>query len=367
MTPSLSSPIGPRIVFDGRSIDYYGGSGYLCLQAHPEVIRAGQEALERYGLSTATSRGGFGEHPVYAALERAACAFFEAEKVLLLPSGYLGAAVLTQTSGREFEHIFIDADAHYSLWDAAQATNQPITPFAHRRPEALAEVLHRELHPSERPLVLSDGVFPISGEIAPLPAYLEAVKAYDGQVYLDDAHAVGVLGANGRGTAEYYGITSARCKTAATLAKALGGFGGILWGRAGWIEQAERNSRIFTGASPLPLVTAAAAARALELAQDSLRRKRLWDNVSRLRSGLRGLGWDLEDTPVPILCLRAQQEISLERIRAGLYEHGIGVELIRSYTSAPPGGCLRIAVFSEHSEEQIERLLAEIGKLIRGS
>ena len=357
MTKHLQSPIGPRILFDGRSIDYFGGSGYLCLQAHPEVILAGQEALAQYGLSTATSRGGFGEHPVYAALERAAC-------------GYLGAAVLTQASGREFEHIFIDADAHYSLWDAAQVTNRPITPFAHRSPEALAAALHRELRPGERPLVLSDGVFPISGEIAPLPGYLAAVEPLGGQVYLDDAHAVGVLGANGRGTAEYYGIASDHCKTTATLAKSLGGFGGIMWGEVRWIEQLERNSRIFTGASPLPLVAAAASARALELAQDPERRSRLWENVARLKSGLRGLGWDLDDTPVPIVCLRAERArsgVSLERIRAGLYERGIGVELAhsaRSYTSTPPGGGLRIAVFSEHSPQQIDRLLEEIHRLL---
>lgn len=356
--------VGPKVVFDGREFDYFAGSGYLGLQTHPEVLRAAHTALDRYGLSTATSRGGFGEHPVYDELEREACAFFDAQKTIHLPSGYLGAAVLTQATGQFFEHVFVDAAAHFSLWDAAHLTNLPLTPFTHLQPGALADALRTELNAGARPLVLSDGVFPISGEIAPLPEYLQIVAGYAGLIYIDDAHAAGVLGPNGRGSMDYYGIAPGTCRAAATLAKALGGFGGVLWGEAAWIERVERNSRICVGASPPPLVTALASARALALARTkpSLR-EQLWGNVARLKSGLRGLGWGLEDTPVPIICLRSERGISLERIRSGLYQRGIAVELVRSYTSAPSGGGLRIAVFAQHSPEQIDRLVDEIGGL----
>jgi glycine C-acetyltransferase/8-amino-7-oxononanoate synthase len=360
----MSSMVGPRVLFDGREFDYFCGSGYLGLQTHPLVLQAAHTALERYGLSTATSRGGFGEHPVYDELEREACAFFDAQKTLHLPSGYLGISVLAQASGQLFEHIFIDNAAHFSLWDAAHLTNLAITPFSHLRPDALAEALRAELRPNERPLVLSDGVFPISGEIAPLPQYLQIISAYDGLMYIDDAHAAGVLGPNGRGSLDYYAIAPGVCRVSATLAKALGGFGGVLWGEAGWIEQIERNSRICVGASPPPLVTALASAQALSLVRSQPElREQLWQNVANLKNGLRGLGWPLAETPVPIICLRGERGISLERIRSGLYQHGIAVELVRSYTSAPAGGGLRIAVFAQHSSEQIERLVAEIRAL----
>jgi len=361
----LESPTGPTVRFDGREFDYYGGSGYLGLQTHPEVIAAAQVALARYGLSTATSRGGFGEHPVYDELEREAAAFFGAQHTLHLPTGYLGAAALVQASGAQFEQIFIDNDAHFSLWDAAHLSNLPITPFAHRQPAALTAALRRELRPGERPLLLSDGVFPISGEIAPLPDYLQIIAAYDGQIILDDAHAAGVLGSNGRGTLDHFAVPPGLCRATATLAKALGGHGGLLWGERAWLERIERASRICAGASPAPLVSAAASARALAIARaQPMLRQRLWHNVAALKRGLRGLGWQLDDTPVPIICLRAERGVSLERLRAGLYQRGIAVELERAYPSAPPGGGLRIAVFATHSAEQLERLVQAVGEMI---
>ena len=365
MTSHMESPVGAQIVFNGRKLDYFAGTGYLGLQNHPEVIRAAREALDNYGFSTATSRGGYGEHAIYDALEEEACLYFGAEKVLYFASGYLGMSILTQAHNKLFDHVFIDSSAHFSLWDAAHGTNLPITPFHHLSVQSLAELLQRELHPGERPLVLSDGVFPVSGEISPLPEYLALVKPLHGSVYLDDAHAVGILGENGRGTPEYFGIKDETCLTCATLAKALGGFGGVIWGTKDQVNRTDQSSRICVGASPPPLVVAAASARALAVARTHPDlRKQLWSNVSRTRNGLRSFGWELAETPVPILCLESRRGVSLEKIRKGLSENGIAVELVRSYTSTPAGGALRIAIFSTHSIMQIDRLVETIGRLI---
>ncbi|MCL4560211.1 MAG: pyridoxal phosphate-dependent aminotransferase family protein [Chloroflexi bacterium] len=363
----MQSPVGPRVVFDGREFDYFAGCSYLGLQGHPEVLQAAIDAIRRYGVSTATSRGGYGEHPIYDELEQEACAYFNAEKLLYFATGYLGPAILVQAGASSFDHIFIDSDAHFSLWDAAQAVNKPVTPFHHLQPESLAEKLRLELRPGKRPLVLSDGLFPISGEIAPLPAYLELLKPYNGQVYLDDAHAVGVLGEHGWGTPEYFSLQDDRCRTCGTLSKALGGYGGVIWGEAGWAERVDRSSRIYAGASPPPLVAAAASAKALEIARTSADlRPRLWTNVKRARDGLRALGWALppSNTPAPIICLESRYDVSIERIRAGLFRQGIAVELVRHYTSTPPGGALRIAVFAAHTSEQIDRLVEGIKELV---
>jgi 8-amino-7-oxononanoate synthase len=365
MSLQMESPPGAQTFFNGHAMDYFAGTGYLGLQSHPDVLKAAQAALSQYGFSTATSRGGYGEHPVYNLLEQEACAFFGAEKVLYFASGYLGISVLTQSTGNRFNHIFIDSSAHFSLWDAAYATNMPITAFHHVRPQSLAEKLQNELHPKERPLVLSDGVFPVSGEIAPLPEYLSLVKPYQGLVYLDDAHAVGVLGKGGRGTPEYYEINDESCSTTATLAKALGGFGGLIWGKAGWVEALDRASRICAGASPPPLVVAAASASALVVARTIPElRTRLWANVAQARAGFRSLGWEIAETPIPILCLEGRSGVSLERIKKGLFERDIAVEIVRSYTSTPAGGAIRIAIFATHSDEQIDRLIRATGQLV---
>jgi len=365
MSLRMESPAGAQTIFNGRPMDYFAGTGYLGLQNHPAVLQAAQEALARYGLSTATSRGGYGEHSIYDWLEQEACTYFGAEKALYFASGYLGTSILTQSTGNRFDHIFIDSSAHFSLWDAANATNLPITPFHHLRSQSLDERLRGELHPKERPLVLSDGVFPVSGEIAPLPEYLELVKPLQGLVYLDDAHAVGVLGKNGRGTPDYFDITDECCCTSATLAKALGGFGGVIWGAAGWVDAIDQASRICAGASPPPLVVAAASASALAVARTTPElRQTLWTNVAQARKGLRSLGWEMADTQVPILCLDSRQGVSLERIKKRLFEQAIAVELVRSYTSTPAGGALRIAIFATHSSEQIDRLISAMSQLV---
>jgi 7-keto-8-aminopelargonate synthetase-like enzyme len=361
----MESIVAARTTFNGREFDYFSGTGYLGLQSHPAVLQAAQETLLRYGLTTATSRGGYGEHPIYDELERQACAYFGTEKMIYFASGYLGLSVLSQADSQPNDHIFIDSSAHFSLWDAAQATNKPITPFQHCAPDALADQLRRNLLPGERPLLFSDGVFPISGEIAPLPDYLAVVKPYGGLVYLDDAHAAGVLGKNGRGTPDHFEIEDESVHTSATLSKALGGYGGVICGQADWIENLDRNSRVCVGASPPPLPVAAASARALEIARATpALRHHLWENIKLARTGLRSLGWVLPDTCVPIICLGARPGLQLERLKNSLFEQGIATSHVRTYTSTPPGGALRIAIFATHTQEQIQRLIETLRQLL---
>src|SRR5512135_1116206 len=112
MSLLIESPAGARTVINGQAMDYFAGSGYLGLQNHPEVVKASVEALQQYGFSTSTSRGGYGEHSLYDALEKEACKYFGAEKVLYFASGYLGPSILTQSTRNQFDHIFIDSSAH---------------------------------------------------------------------------------------------------------------------------------------------------------------------------------------------------------------------------------------------------------------
>jgi 8-amino-7-oxononanoate synthase len=359
----LESPIGPRMVINGREVDYFCGTGYLGLQSHPDVIRAAQDTLTAYGVSSATSRGGFGEHPVYDELDRQASAFFNAEKALFFPSGYMGMGILLQTNSTVNDHIFIDSNAHFSLWDAAQASTRVTTVFRHRSQEDLSAKLRAELLPGERALVISDAVFPISGEIAPLPDYLTAIEPYNGHIFLDDAHGMGVLGQHGRGILDHFELPAERVKVSGTLAKALGGYGGVIAGPAAWIDRMDQNSGVATGASPLPLVTAAASAKAVEIARlNPGLREKLWCNVKQARDGLRAAGWEMEDTPIPIICLLAGKNFSPGAVCGRLFEQGIAVDHVRNYTSTPSGGALRLAICALHSSDQIDRLVSVLAE-----
>ncbi len=361
----MQTPLGPRVVIAGRERDYFSGTGYLGLHNHPQVLQAAVETIQRYGMATGTSRGGYGEHAVYDALEAEARVYFAAERVLYYPSGYMSGVILAQGLRERYERIFIDDWSHYSLWDGARSTGKPVTSFQHRDAQSLADQIRSQLRPGERPLVLSDGVFPISGEIAPVPDYCQVLEAYaDAWLCLDDAHATGAIGEHGRGTLDFYGIGGTHQIAGHTLSKAIGGYGGLIAGPVGLIEELDRNSRVYVGASPPPLPVAAAAARALALAGDGDRRRRLWSNVARAREGLRGLGWELEDTPVPILCLRSRPGIDLGRLKEALFERDICVAHVRNYSSTPAGGALRVAIFATHTQAQIERLVEEMRRLV---
>jgi 8-amino-7-oxononanoate synthase len=369
----MQSPPGPRTLINDRWRDYFSGTGYLGLQGHAALTAAAVDAVQRYGLGTGTSRGGFGEHPVYQAVEQAAARFFDAEQALCFTSGYLGASILLQGLHGEYDHIFVDESAHASVWSGARAVGVPVTPFRHLAVDDLSSQCRACLQAGQRPLVISDGVFPISGEIAPVPAYVDLLRGYAGAILcLDDAHASGVLGAHGRGVVEYWTdqqqpVAGVTIYTSHTLSKALAGFGGVLAGAAAQIARIRGNAPAFVAASPPPLPSAAASAVALDLARSRPElRTRLHDNVALARQGLRRLGWPLDDTPVPILCLAARPGIDLARLQAELFARDICIAHVTSYSSTPPGGALRIAIFATHTVGQIERLVMEIGRLVDG-
>lgn len=370
MTPmQMQSPPAARTLINDRWCDYFSGTGYLGLQGHPALNQAAVDAIQRYGLTTATSRGGYGEHPAYQAVEQAAADFFGAERAVYFTSGYLGAAILLQGLRDSYDAIFVDDASHSSIWSGARSTGAPVVAFRHIQPDDLAARLSQQLRPGQRPLVIGDGVFPISGEIAPVPAYVEVLEPYPGATLcLDDAHATGVLGANGRGTSEHWmlgGTQSVQVVAVHTLSKALGGFGGILAGSAELVDHLARRAAAYGGASPPPLPAAAASAAAFGLVRaEPERRTRLRANIARARAGLRALGWPLDDTPTPILCLGRRPGIDLARLQGALFARDICVAHVTSYSSTPPGGALRIAIFATHSDEQIDRLIAELAALV---
>lgn len=364
----MQSAPGARTLINDRWRDYFSGTGYLGLQGNPQLVAAATEALRAYGLTTGTSRGGYGEHPVFDRVEAAGAAFLGQARSLYTVSAYLGSGVLLQGLRGEYERVYLDEAAHFSEREAAAASAVPVEKFRHCDPESLRESLRATLRTRERPLVLTDGIFPISGEIAPLAGYVDLLARFDGSILcVDDAHATGVIGLKGRGTLEHLAPKDApvRCYTTHTLSKAMGGHGGLIAGDSSFVEQLWRNAPALAGSSPAPIPAAAASAWALEyVAGHPQVRDMLWANVRRARDGFRSLGWELEDAPVPILCLRARPGLDLARIQQGLFDRDLCVAHVTRYSSTPEGGALRVAVFASHTAEQIDRLLAEFKKLL---
>jgi 7-keto-8-aminopelargonate synthetase-like enzyme len=368
-SPVLETPPGPEVVIDGRPYLYFGGTSYLGLAAHPEVIGAACEATRRHGIHTATSRSGFGNNPPTLDAERQAAAFFESEDAFYFVSGYVGNHILIAALKESFDAVFVDELAHYSVGEACRLASVPVIRFRHRDPADLQRCLARHLGPDQRPLLMTDGVFPVSGALAPVPDYLEILSRHSSPVLLlDDAHGVGVLGEHGRGTLEHFGLWGAGVNTVssagvalrlcATMSKAIGGFGGVIPGSRGFLEQARKGSHYFDGASAPPSAAAGATAKALELirSQPELRRH-LRENITRMRSGLRERGLPVADSPTANIGLQLGDADNMRRIHSTLKEQGILLPYLANYSSAGAEGSLRVAVFATHTPEMIDRFM----------
>ncbi|MEE8585122.1 MAG: pyridoxal phosphate-dependent aminotransferase family protein [Acidobacteriota bacterium] len=365
--PEFETPEGPRVTIDGTDYDWFRGNGYLGLYGHPDVLRASVDATLRYGMRLRDRRP-VGCHPCVLELERQARRTFACDAVALFNSGYAAVAGLASGLHDRCDAVFLDDESHFSLADAMALLDKPLIRFAHRDADDLKRKLRSQLRPGQRPLVASDGIFPISGTLAPVPDYVEALETYPGaSLLLDDAHAAGVLGKNGRGILEHFGLEGAGRFSCATLSKAFGSFGGLVAGERGLVEDIRRRSGAFRGSALPPPGVVAASAAALALARRRpRRRRRLVANLARVRRGLHGMGLAVDpDSPSPIICLDRRNPFNLKAAARRFFdEKRIGVFCLEGgYPSTPVGGALVFTVFANHSRRQIDRLLEAFRQL----
>lgn len=359
----MESAPGPETVINGRTYLYFGGTGYFALHGHPDVIQAGIDAFRRYGVQSGTSRTGFGNNPVLIGVERKVADYFGTEDSVYFVSGYLDNLIMAQALADEYDVIFMDETAHYSVRDGVATTRKPVFTFRHRDPGDLAAEIRKNLKAGQRPLVMTDGVFPTFGVLAPVPDYLKIAESYDGLVALDDSHGVGVLGPNGRGTIDHYGLKSDRLHFAGTLSKAFGGHGGFIPASSKFTSHIRRNVGVYSGASPTPIPAAAASAKGIDLVKSHPEwREKLRRNTAMAKNGLRKLGLNVNDSPMPIVTWTLESPDKMRGLQKELMDRGIAVPYIH-YVGAPAGGVMRATIFSAHSEAQIQRLLDEIKRL----
>jgi 7-keto-8-aminopelargonate synthetase-like enzyme len=373
LPPIMESPPGAETTIDGRRYLYFGGTSYLGLAGRAEVIEAACEAARTYGIHSATTRGGYGTNPATRAVERLAAEFFAAEEAFYFASGYVGNHILIQALAGRFDVVLADELSHPCLLEAAKLSGRPIACFRHRDANDLAERIQRCDSGNQRPLAMTDGIFAVTGEIAPLDDYLEIVLGCESATLLiDDAHGFGTLGENGRGTVECTKVaTNAEVLNAGpgvfvggTLSKALGGYGGILAGGAAFIDRAKKASHYFDGASAPPSPVAGASAKALEIVlQEPQLRKLLQANVAHLRRGLKEIGLPVEETPSPVIGLRVGDAENMRRIHLELKALGILLPY-STYSGAGKEGILRIAVFATHTVEMLDRLIGELRRIV---
>lgn len=361
----MDSAPGAITKINGKEYLYFGGTSYYELHKNEDVINCAIDALKKYGINSSSSRNSFGTTKLLIDVEKEAAEFFNCEDAVYLSSGFLTdiAAVHALTNKNMLDVVFIDEISHYSNEYAAILSSKPIYKFSHLNDAHLEEMILSNLQPGQKPLIITDGIFPIYGTIAPLDKYYRIVEKYNGILWVDDAHAIGVLGSGGRGTYEHYGLASERLYFGGTFSKALGGYGGIIPGSREFIDEI-KNNQIQNGATPPPSSAAAASLKGLKLFRSKPELKlKLWENAAKMKSGLKKLGIAVEKSTVPIAAWNLNSKSEMKMLQMDLMKKNIVIQYIQ-YIGAGENGALRIVVFSSHTSEQIEKLLYELKKIL---
>jgi 7-keto-8-aminopelargonate synthetase-like enzyme len=350
--------------FRGRVLVNFSGCDYFRLARDPRLAAAAKKTLSATGLNVSASRMTTGNREIYFELEAALANFFQAEAALILSDGYLAPLAAAQALAGEFTHAFIDERAHNALLDAARMLDCPVKKFPHRDVVALEKMLATG-EQNFRPIILTDGMFSYDGAAAPLRAYLKILPRA-GMILVDDAHGMGVVGATGKGTVEQAGVPRARVIQCGTLSKAFGAFGGVVLSSRVVRKKILARSRSFVGTTPLPPPLAGAALESVKIfGRDTTRRKKLFSNLAWLRKQLRASGWEISETPAPVVRLPDMSDPEVERLKKLLLAAGIYPPFVK-YGSAARG-TFRFVITSGHTRAQLQNLAAVLGKFISTS
>jgi 8-amino-7-oxononanoate synthase len=355
----LASPQRARVTVDGRDYVAFCSNDYLGLAADPRLAAAAREGVDRYGVGGGASHLILGHGTAHHELEEALAQFVRLPRALLFSTGYMAnMGVVSALTGRD-DAVFADKLNHASLNDAALVSRAAFKRYAHNDLDALARLLATTT--ARRRLVVTDAVFSMDGDIAPVAALLELCERHDAYLFIDDAHGFGVLGEAGRGTLEHFGITSDRIIYMATLGKAAGVAGAFVAGDETLIETLIQNARtyIYTTATP-PLLAHALLASLQIIAQEEWRRERLRALIAQLSDGLAASPWQLMPSETPIQPLLVGGNDAALALSARLAATGLLVPAIRPPTVPQGTARLRISLSADHEAADVARLVAAL-------
>jgi 8-amino-7-oxononanoate synthase len=365
--PTLIERIeGASVQIEGRRLVCWCSNDYLGLSLHPDLARAAAEAAAAWGVGARASRLLAGTTRWHELLEDRLAAWFGTETALLFPSGYLAnLGVLSALLGPQ-DIALVDRLSHASLIDAARSSRATLRVFRHNDAGHAERLLSRHSG-SGRRMVVTEGVFSMEGDAAPLPALLDAAEAHDALLYVDDAHGAFVLGATGRGAPEAAGILQERLLYMGTLGKALGCQGGFVAGSKVLIEFLRNRARTFIYTTALAVPVAAAAAEALQLLErEPQHRRRLEANVRYFHQRAQAAGLPVPAVPSHIVPIIVGETSGAQRLAEHLWERGHWAPAIRPPTVPEGTARLRLSLTALHTEEHIDQLIAALKEGLTG-
>lgn len=354
MYRTVYSPQGACINLDGREVVNMASNNYLGLASHPEAIKAAKMALDQYGVGPTASRNIVGNFPVHDALEKALAKFKNVEAVLVFNCGVSANTGVIPFLVGKGDVIYSDALNHGSIIDGCRLSGAQIKVYGHKDMVSLEEKL-REPVEGKR-LIVTDGVFSMDGDLAPLPQIADLAEKYGAILMVDDAHGDGVMGPMGKGTVDHFGIRQRVYVETGSLSKAFGSAGGFVAGSKELIDALRPRARsfIFT-ASPMAPCLAAAALKVIEMiSHDDCYVKRLWENREYFANRMKELGLNMGTTVTPIIPVIVGDGERAQRMSRDLFEKGVFAQAIQFPMVPKDRARLRVIISAGHTKEDLD-------------
>ena len=360
-TVRIDSSHGPKIVIDGKTYTDFSSNDYLNLSGHPAIIRAASNALKKNRLGSGASRLLSGTYSPHVRLEERIADFKKTGAALIFNTGYAANTGIIPALTDNETLIFSDELNHASIIDGIRLSKAGTKVYRHCDMGHLESLLEkgRADKKIKKLMVITDTVFSMDGDIAPLREIVLLCEKYDAALMIDEAHATGVLGETGRGGLEHFCINADNIIQMGTLSKAMGCYGGFAAGTKEMTDLLMNRARSFMYSTSLPPALCEAGIKAIEILEHRSKglRKRLWKNRERLFTGLNGLGLDTLDSETPIIPVMAGSADNALKLAKYLYKNGIFVPAIRPPT-VPEGKCrLRFTVTTGHTDEDIDLVI----------
>ncbi|HEY8548496.1 MAG TPA: glycine C-acetyltransferase [Vicinamibacterales bacterium] len=361
----LSGEQGPRATFDGRSVVNLSSNNYLGLTSHPKLKAKAIEAIENLGVGSGAVRTIAGTMDIHMELERKLAEFKQVEAVVVFQSGFTANAGTVSSILTRDDVVISDELNHASIIDGCRLSRATIKVFPHKDVDAARRIL-RDLPASQRKLLITDGVFSMDGDLGPLPALCDLAEEYGCIMMVDDAHACGVFGRNGRGTVDHFNMHGRVDVQVGTLSKAIGALGGYVAGSRTLIEFLYHRARPFLFSTSHPPSVAATCLAAIDvLMEEPQLIDRLWENTRFFQEGLRKLGFDTGMSESPITPVIVGDGALAMKLSDRLFEEGVFAMGI-AYPTVPRGKArVRTIVTATHTRDELQFALDTFAKVGR--
>ncbi|MFW6410144.1 MAG: glycine C-acetyltransferase [Halanaerobiales bacterium] len=358
---TLESPQGAWVEINGKEVLNFSSNNYLGLANHPETVKAAREALEEYGVGPGAVRSIAGTMSLHEELEKKLADFKKAEATVTFQSGFCANLAVIPALVGKGDTIISDELNHASIIDGCRLSGAEVKVYDHCDMSSLEEVLSSDL--SGRKLIVTDGVFSMDGDIAPLPEIVELAEKYNALVMVDDAHGEGVLGSHGRGIVDHFDLHGRVDVEIGTFSKALGTVGGCAAGSTTLIEYLKQQGRPFLFSSAVTPPDVAATIKSVEILEsDDTLVKKLWNNGDFFKEKMEAADFDVGESETPITPVMIGDAATASKMSEKLFKEGVFAQSI-GYPTVPKGEArIRVMISATHSEEDLEFALSKFKK-----